>query len=208
MKKENLKTLTKLADFSPKNLTIDQLESGLPRWLIETGFAFMLLAAICILHPIEQYTYKHSPVIYSLINCIGIVIMYYAMMKGMKRQIKPMSKLWIAIIVLNIAGSVATSIPSITYTVGLAVSMSLSLFYLPLGVSIMYIYRGLLQKIGFVMVIRIVLLMILPIIAFCISKITSNESIMSSMVIIIDAIIFVVELIYSWMLRKILIKTD
>ena len=81
---------------------INHLDSGLPRWLITAAFVIMVVAAICTITQIDIWLKEHASIAIALINTVGMVTMYYATMRGMKRLYHPLTALWIIVLVLNI----------------------------------------------------------------------------------------------------------
>ena len=67
------------------NRNINRLTSGLPKWVITVAFIIMVAAAICTITQIDHWLKEHASAVIALINTVGMVIMYYAMMRGMKR---------------------------------------------------------------------------------------------------------------------------
>lgn len=63
---------------------INSLHSGLPRMLIEFAFALMVLSAVCTYGPVQSWMISHIPILTGLLNTAGMVVMYYAMLRGMK----------------------------------------------------------------------------------------------------------------------------
>lgn len=63
---------------------INSLRSGLPRLLIEFAFALMVLSAVCTYGPIQNWMISHIPILTGLLNTAGMVVMYYATLRGMK----------------------------------------------------------------------------------------------------------------------------
>ena len=175
---------------------INHLTSGLPQWVIIAAFIIMVAAAVCTITQIDSWFKEHASVAIALINTVGMVTMYYATMRGMKRLYHPLSALWIIVIALNIISFVAIMFEEALPEVSFVVACALPLCYLPLGALIIIWYRGLLQRLGIWMIVRILVIFLLPI-AWYMLGIGLDD-------IIMDAIIVIIELIYAWQFYRIL----
>ena len=85
---------------------INSLHSGLPRILIESAFGMMVLSAMCSYGTIQNWMISHIPVLTGLINTAGMVVIYYAFLRGMKELTHPLSALWWIAIGMNLLGFV------------------------------------------------------------------------------------------------------
>ena len=85
-----------------KQLQVDSLQSGLPRPVIESAFAVMVLSAICSYVPVNNWMYLHIPVVLGLIHTVGEAVIYYAFLRGMKGLAHPLTALWWIAIVVNL----------------------------------------------------------------------------------------------------------
>ena len=166
---------------------VNHVESGLPRWLIEMAFVCLILQGITTWTPILHWFMEHAPILLAIIQTFGAVVMFYAVMQGMKSLYKPFTYLWWIVIALNLAGFVTTSIPVINEIIGIPIAISLMLVYIPLGCSIAIFYRGRLQQVGIWMVL-------------------ANDS--SLMDILLESSTIGVVFIFAWMLRRVLIGLD
>lgn len=83
-----------------------------------------------------------------IIKTFGPVVMYFGLMRGMKPLYRPLTVWWWIVIALEFAGFVPDLIPSIFYSVGLPVAVSLMLVYMPLGSLIAFNYRGQLRQVA------------------------------------------------------------
>ena len=137
---------------------VNHVESGLPRWLIEMAFVCLILQGITTWTPILHWFMEHAPILLAIIQTFGAIVMFYAVMQGMKSLYKPFTYLWWIVIALNLAGLVTTSIPVINEIIGIPIAISLMLVYIPLGCSIAIFYRGRLQQVGIWMVLYILIL--------------------------------------------------
>lgn len=175
---------------------INHLTSGLPQWVIIAAFIIMVAAAICTITQIDSWFKEHASVAIALINTVGMVTMYYATMRGMKRLYHPLSALWIIVIALNIVSFVAILFEEALPEVSFVVACALPLCYLPLGALIIIWYRGLLQRLGIWMIVRILVIFLLPIAWYMLGIGLSD--------ITLDAIIVIIELIYAWQFYRLL----
>ena len=175
---------------------ISHLTSELPQWVIIAAFIIMVAAAICTITQIDSWFKEHASVAIALINTVGMVTMYYATMRGMKRLYHPLSALWIIVIALNIVSFVAILFEEALPEVSFVVACALPLCYLPLGALIIIWYRGLLQRLGIWMIVRILVIFLLPIAWYMLGIGLSD--------ITLDAIIVIIELIYAWQFYRLL----
>lgn len=192
-----LNTTNNNLDYTQSTLrNINHLTSGLPQWVITVAFIIMVAAAICTITQIDYWLKEHASAVIALINTVGMVIMYYATMRGMKRLYHPLTALWIIVLVLNIISFFAiffeTALPEVSFITACA----LPLAYLPLGTLITIWYRGRMQQVGIWMIVRILVDFFLPI-AWYMLGIGLND-------IFLDSIIVVTELIYAWQFYRLL----
>ncbi len=178
------------------NRNINRLTSGLPQWVITVAFIIMVVAAICTITPIDSWLKNHVSIVIALINTVGMVTMYFAAMRGMKRLYHPLTALWIVVLALNIVSFFAILFETTLPEVSFVIACVLPLCYLPLGALIIIWYRGHLQSLGIWMIARILIVILLPI-AWYMLGIGLND-------IFLDSIIVVTELIYAWQLYRLL----
>lgn len=184
-------------DYTQSTLrNINHLTSGLPQWVITVAFIIMVAAAICTITQIDYWLKEHASAVIALINTVGMVIMYYATMRGMKRLYHPLTALWIIVLVLNIISFISILIEPALPEVSFITACALPLAYLPLGTLITIWYRGRMQQVGIWMIVRILVDFFLPI-AWYMLGIGLN-------VIFLDSIIVVTELIYAWQFYRLL----
>ena len=179
---------------------VDYVDSGLPRWLIETAFVCYLLQATINWAPILHWMEFHASWVVAIINTFGAVVMYVGLMRGMKPLYRPLTVWWWVVIALNLAGFVTELIPAIMFSVGLPVAVSLMLVYLPLGCAMAFSYRGRLRQVGLWMVLYILISSILPVVSFLL---VGPESGLANLPMEIPTIAVIV--IYAWMQRRVLI---
>lgn len=175
---------------------ISHLDSGLPKWVITAAFVIMVVAAVCTITPIDHWMKEHASLGIALINTVGMVAMYYATMRGMKRLYHPLTALWIIVLVLNIVSFVSILFEAALPEVSFIIACALPLAYLPLGALIIIWYRGRLQQVGIWMIVRILVVFLLPI-AWYLLGIGLDDLFM-------DAIIVIIELIYAWQFYRLL----
>ena len=178
------------------NRNINRLTSGLPQWVITVAFIIMVAAAICTITQIDLWLKEHASAVIALINTVGMVTMYYATMRGMKRLYHPLTALWIIVLVLNIISFISILFESALPEVSFITACALPLAYLPLGTLITIWYRGRMQQVGIWMIVRILVDFFLPI-AWYMLGIGLND-------IFLDSIIVVTELIYAWQFYRLL----
>ena len=175
---------------------IDHLDSGLPKWVITAAFVIMVAAAICTISQIDSWMKEHASIAIALINTVGMIAMYYATMRGMKRLYHPPTVLWIIVLVLNVVSFISIIFESALPEVSYIAACALPLAYLPLGALITIWYRGRMQQVGIWMIVRILVDFFLPI-AWYMLGIGLND-------IFLDSIIVVTELIYAWQFYRLL----
>lgn len=180
-----------------ENRNINHLDSGLPKWVITAGFIIMVVAAFFTITSIDRWFKDHAPIAIALVNTVGMVLMYFAAMRGMKRLYHPLTALWMIVIALNIVGFFAIFFESTLPEVSFVIACALPLCYLPLGALIITWYRGQVQFLGAWMIVRILVVELLPIAWWIIPEFGLND-------IIMDAIIVIVELIYAWQFYRLL----
>ena len=175
---------------------ISHLDSGLPKWVITAAFVIMVVAAVCTVTPIDHWMKEHASLGIALINTVGMVAMYYAAMRGMKRLYHPLTALWIIVLVLNIVSFISILFEAALPEVSFIIACTLPLAYLPLGALIIIWYRGRLQQVGIWMLVRILVVFLLPT-AWYLLGIGLDDLFM-------DAIIVIIELIYAWQFYRLL----
>ncbi len=175
---------------------INHLDSGLPKWVITAAFVIMVAAAICTITQIDSWLKEHASVAIALINTVGMVTMYYAMMRGMKRLYRPLTVLWIIVLVLNVVSFISIIFESALPEVSYIAACALPLAYLPLGTLITIWYRGRMQQVGIWMIVRILVFYLLPIAWYLLLGGLNN--------MFLDAILVIIELIYAWQFYRLL----
>lgn len=180
---------------------VNHVDSGLPRWLIEAAFVCYLLQAVLNWAPLLHWVNDaHLSWVRGIVQTFGPVVMYVALMRGMKPLYHPFTVWWWLVIALNFAGFVTEMIPAIMYSGGLPVAVSLVLVYVPLGSAIIFNYRGRLRQVGFWMVLYILISSIIPIVSFLL---VGPESGLDNLPMEIPTIAVIV--IYAWVQRRVLI---
>ena len=182
-----------MANDKRRSIFIDKVESGLPRWLIEVGFALFVIQAINTSYDISEWVNANglqAPV--WLIVLAGDIILYYAMMRGMKPLVRPLTILWWLFIVVVAAGDITAVFPE--SIINLALAVVTPLVFLPLGISIAFFYRGWLQWVGILMVAHMMTMIIFPIMLY---ELISY--------IIVDLLGIAVVIALGWTMRKVLV---
>lgn len=182
---------------------VDYVDSGLPRWLIETAFVCCLLQAVADYGPVMDYVDCNGlSWVRAIVQTFGAVVMYFGLLRGMKSLYRPLTVWWWIVLALNIAGFITEMIPSIAFTVGLPVAVSLMLVYLPLGCIIAFSYRGRLRQVGVWMALFILISEIVPVVVFLLPI---PLDILNVMLLEIPTVAVIV--IYAWVLRRVLIQS-
>lgn len=182
-----------MANDKKRSLYINKVGSRLPRWLIEVGFVCFVLQALYTEYDISQWVDANGLQIpMCLIILAGDLILYYAMMRGMKPLTRPFTTLWRIFIAVIAAGDITNMAPDSIPNLALAVAVPL--VFLPLGFAITYFYRGWLQWVGILMIAHMVTMIILPIMFYALVS-----------YIIIDIIGIIVVIALGWAMRKVLI---
>lgn len=182
-----------VANNKKRSLYINKVESGLPRWLIEVGFVCFVIQALNSGYDIAKWVNANGlqmPV--WAIVLAGDMILYYAMMRGMKPLIRPFTVLWWIFMVVVVAGDITAMFPE--SVVDLALAVATPLVFLPLGFMITYFYRGKLQWVGILMILHMVTMIIFPIMLYDLIP-----------YIIVDIIGIAVVIARGWTMRKVLI---
>ena len=182
-----------MANDRKRSIYINKVESGLPRWLIEIGFVFFVIQAFNTSYDIAEWVNANglkAPV--WLIVLAGDMILYYAMMRGMKPLVRPFTVLWWIFMVVVAAGDITSMLPE--SVVDLALAVALPLVFLPLGISIAFFYRGWLQWVGILMVAHMVTMIIFPIMLYDLIP-----------YVIVDIMGIAVVIALGWTMRKVLV---
>ena len=181
--------------YNPTNASyvVNKVESGIPHWLIKVGFALMVVQAICVEDHICTWIETHGfEIPRSILFLLGDLILLYAMMRGMRQLRRPYTWMWWALIIADIAGCLTFAVPD--STINLALAIAQPLFFLPLGISIAYFYRGLLQWVGILLVAHMVTIIIFPIMLMSFIPF-----------ILIDIVAILTQMAMAWVMLKVLI---
>ena len=191
------KTANDNLDYTQSALrNINHLDSGLPKWVITAASVIMVVAAICTITKVDLWLKEHASIAIALINTVGMVTMYYATMRGMKRLYHPLTAWWVIVLVLNILSFICILFEAALPEVSFIVACALPLAYLPLGALIIIWYRGRLQQVGIWMIVRILVVFLLPIAWYMLGIGLNN--------LFLDTIIVIIELIYAWQFYRLL----
>ena len=180
---------------------VDHVNSGLPRWLIEAAFVCILLQAASNWTPLMHWMETNAPLALAAVQTFGALVMYVGLMRGMRPLYRPMTIAWWIVIALNVAGILPYFAPSLIYTVGLPLAVSLMLVYLPLGMAIAICYRGRLRWVGVCMAIYVLISSIVPVLSFLIFSPGSGLANLPMEISTIGVIV-----IYGWSMRRVLVK--
>lgn len=178
----------------------NHVDSGLPRWLIEAAFLCFLLQAASNWTPLMHWLENHALAALAFVQTFGAVTMYIALLRGMRLLYRPFTVGWWIVIVLNLAGFVTQMIPSVMYSIGLPIAVSLMLVYLPFGCLIAFCYRGCLRQVGIWMALYILISSIVPVLSYLLF---GPESGMANLPLEIPTIGVIV--IYAWTMRRVLV---
>lgn len=180
---------------------VNHVDSGLPRWLIEAAFVSYLLQAVVSWTDVSLWMEGHRLAWLSgIVRTFGSMVMYIGLMRGMKSLYRPFMVWWWHVIVLNFAGFLTDSIPSISDSVGLPVAVSLMLVYLPLGSAIAINYRGRLRQVGIWMALYILISSLLPVIIVLLFE---PDQLWAYLLLEISTVAAIV--VFAWMQRRVLI---
>ena len=180
---------------------VNQVDSGLPRWLIEAAFVCILLQAACNWTPLMHWMEANAPLALAAVQTLGALVMYVGLMRGMRPLYRPMTIAWWIVIALNVAGILPYFAPALLYTIGLPLAVSLMLVYLPLGMAIAICYRGRLRWVGVCMAIYVLISSIVPVLSFLIFSPGSGLANLPMEISTIGVIV-----IYGWAMRRVLVK--
>ncbi len=97
---------------------INHLESGLKRWIIEAAFAIMVISAICTTTSILNWMRAEQPLVNALLQTLGMVVIYWAYLRGMKKLSRPLTTLWWLAITLNLLGFLCSAFPAVDSVFG------------------------------------------------------------------------------------------
>lgn len=179
---------------------IDLLDSGLPRFVIEAAFAVMVAAALCSYSAVNSWMSSHIPVLAGVVNTFGMVVMYYAILRGMKELPHPLTVLWWIAIGVNILDFILYCLGDSAQGLTLVTAAALPLIYLPLGILILVWYRGRLAHVGLWMIIRIMTANLVPVLFYMTGILESSWGLA-----VMEIITISVELWYAWVLRRVLV---
>ena len=179
---------------------INTLHSGLPRFLIESAFWMMVISAVCSYVPVQSWMISHIPVVYGIISTAGMVVMYYAILRGMKGLAHPLTTLWWIAIGMNLLGFVFSCFGGPAHGMSAVFATLLPLIYLPLGILLLVWYRGHLGNAGMWMIVRILVVNLVPVF-FVVTGLTEYKW----GLILMDVITISADIWYAWVLRRVLV---
>jgi len=179
---------------------VNHVDSGLPRWLIEVAFVCYLLQAASNWTPVMHWMEEHASMALAFVQTFGAVVMYFALLRGMRPLYRPFTVVWWIVIALNLVGIVPYFAPELLYTIGLPLAIALMLVYLPFGCLIAFSYRCWLRQVGVWMALYILISSIIPVLSFLIF---GPESGIANLPLEIPTIGVII--IYAWVQRKVLV---
>ena len=179
---------------------IDSLKSGLPRLVLDLAFVIMILAALCSYHSVNEWMLAKVNILYAVLTTLGMVVIYYACMRGMKKLSHPLTWLWWVVIGMNLVGFVLSCCGDALHDVNAATATLLPLVYLPLGILLLVWYRGRLASVGHWMIIRILVVNLVPVFFYLAGLLETTWG-----VIVMEVITIGVDLWYAWVLRRVLV---
>ena len=197
---EQLNVAAVTTDAKGIRFRVDYVESGLPRWLIEAAFVCLLLESASNWTPLMHWMENHASMALAFVQTFGAVVMYFALLRGMRPLYRPFTVGWWIVIALNIAGILPYIVPELLYTIGLPLAISLMLVYLPFGCLIAFTYRGRLRQVGVWMALYILISSIIPVLSFLIF---GPESALANLPLEIPTIGVII--IYAWVQRRVLV---
>lgn len=181
------------------NQSIDTIQSGLPRPVLDASFAVMIAAAVCSHHSIQEWLLNYAPIPFAILTTLGMVIIYYAFLRGMKTLHHPLTVLWWITIAANILGFLIVCLGDKFHGVSAIVATFLPLIYLPLGGLLFIWYRGRLGLAGLWMAIRILVLNLVPVLFYVTGLLEKTWG-----MLVMEIITIGIELWYAWTLRRVL----
>jgi hypothetical protein len=180
---------------------INSLSSGLPRAVIEAAFIVMVMSAVCSYSPVYNWMFSHIPIVLGLVNTVGMVVMYFGILRGMKGLPHPLTVLWWIAIGMNLLDFVIFCLGETAYDLSAVTATALPLVYLPLGCLLMIWYRGRLGKVGQWMIIRILVVNLVPVLFYVTGLFEFSWGL-----IIMELITISADIWYAWVLRKVLVE--
>ncbi|MBQ3633336.1 MAG: hypothetical protein IJR09_03310 [Paludibacteraceae bacterium] len=185
-------------------IPVNHLPSPLPRWAVETAFGIMLFSAALSPTAVSQYMFDHCAWLKALINTAGDVVLYWALLRGMQTLRRPLTGWWAAVIVLVACGGVTMLLRSVEVwhevmeTADVIVAALLPLVYIPLGVQLLFIYRGALARVGVWMIVRSVVGTLLPVV-WVLLEVPDGF-------VTLDVLYILVTVAYAWSIRRVLVE--
>lgn len=178
---------------------INKIQSGLPRPVLDAAFVVMIAAAVCSHHSIQEWLFNRAPMPFAIITTLGMIIIYYAFLRGMKSLHHPFTVLWWIAIAANILDFLIVCLGDNFHGVSAISAALLPLIYLPLGILIFIWYRGRLGQAGLWMAIRILVLNLVPVLFYVAGLLEKDWGL-----VLMEIITIGIELWYAWALRRVL----
>ena len=193
-------TPTETAKSIENKYRVNHVDSGLPRWLIESAFVCMLVQALINWTPLLHWFEANMPWAQAVISTYGELVMFVALMRGMSSLYHPFTGWWWCIIALNVMGFIAFLLPQFEEVFGLPVAVSLLLVYLPLGILLWVFYRGRLRQVGTWMALYILISSSIPVLWYLL---LNPELGLSDLFLEIPTILVIA--IFAWVMRRVLV---
>ena len=181
-----------------KDKEVKVLNSGLPRWWVEAAFCLMVVSAVCSWHDFQMWFNAHFPLGLALAQNVGMVMMYYAVMRSMMPLRHPLTGWWWAEVVLCVAGFITVSLGPAYALYNFYVASLLSLVSLPLGTLLIIWHRGPLRTVGIWMILRILVFTLIPVLLYVVLNVETD----STFDLMFEVACLLIEATYAWLLRR------
>ncbi len=178
---------------------INTIQSGLPRPVLDASFAIMIAAAVCSHHSIQEWLLNHASIPFAILTTLGMVVIYYAFLRGMKTLHHPFTVLWWIAIAANLLGFLVVCLGDKFHGVSAIIATLLPLIYLPFGILLFIWYRGRLGLAGLWMAVRILVLNLVPVLFYVTGLLDKTWG-----MLVMEIVTIGVELWYAWALRRVL----
>lgn len=189
--------INKMDYSAARSRKVDSLDSGFPRWYLLLAIALMLLEGLAYVSRISAWLESVSPLVLALVQTLGSVMLYWALMRGMKSCYRPLGFFWWLIIAMNLAGCLCTAFFRNT-AFSAAVAALTPLAYIPAGILLLIWYRGRLHSLGWGMVIRILLATGLPFLFYF------TVGLEGAYMTVLDLSLVLVHFLYVWCIVRVL----
>ncbi len=168
MKKTDLKNLRNTYEEN-NNLRVQHLDAQMPSWLIWTGVVIAAIAALTEWTTLIGVLDIANGVLYGIVNTAGYIILYWGLMRGMKKLPHKLTAFWwILIFSFFITALGYLDIPTKPFGMMLQSVGAFMAFctIIIIGILLIIWYEGRLRTLGILMEFEAVGMMIIPIIFF------------------------------------------